>query len=296
MALAFAGVVYAMYEHDWPPGIGHVLAGEHDTEAPLGDDAVLKYLAVWLLEYSLSVDNIFVFAVVFRFFAVPRKHQHRVLFWGVLGALVLRGVMIAAGASLLHRFEWFTYIFGGALIFTAVRLLRAGDEPPNPERNLAVRLARRVFPVSRTLEGERFFTRVGGRLAITPMFLVLLVIETTDVIFAVDSIPAALGVTEDPFLVFTSNVFAILGLRSLYFALAAVMDRFHYLKASLVFVLAFIGMKMILKHHYPIPTRVALFVIVGLLSVGLAASLLRTRRIRLADQRARRAGAPRARS
>jgi len=195
-----------------------------------------------------------------------------VLFWGVLGALIMRGIMIALGAALIARFDWIIYVFGGILILTAVRMLMAGHENVEPEKNPVVRLARRMYPITPDLRGEHFFVDWNGRRAATPLFLVLLVVESTDVIFAVDSIPAIFAVTRDPFLVFTSNVFAILGLRSLYFAIAPLMDKFRYLKLSLVFVLAFVGVKMILSHHEPIPTKVSLSVIIGILSVGVLAS------------------------
>lgn len=277
LALMFNVAVYFMYEYGWPEGITDAIARDVGAAAPYGDDAALKFLAGWLVEYSLSVDNIFVFAIVFQYFRVPREYQHRVLFWGVLGALVLRGIMIGLGAALFHHFEWVTYVFGAFLLLTAVKMLTVGDQPVDPERTLAVRLARRLLPVSSHYDGDRFLTRAGGRLIATPMLLVLLVVETTDLVFAVDSIPAIFALTRDPFLVFTSNVFAILGLRSLYFALSAMMHRFEYLKASLVFILAFVGVKMLLEDLYQIPTPVSLAVIVGTLLVGVGASLLRSR-------------------
>jgi len=186
--------------------------------------------------------------------------------------------MIAAGAALIHTFDWIVYVFGALLLFTAVRMWRVGEEEVEPERNPLVKLARKLYPVTPYFEGERFFTRVGGKRAITPLFLVLLVVESTDVLFAVDSIPAIFAVTRDPFLVFTSNVFAILGLRSLYFALSGLMAQFRYLRFSLVFLLAFIGLKMILSHYYPIPTLVSLAIIVGVLAVGVLASIIGSRR------------------
>ena len=272
VALAFSVFVYFSYEHHWL-GIG-LGSGEPLT----GGHATLQYLTGWVIEYSLSLDNIFVIAVIFSYFGVGREHQHRVLFWGILGALILRGVMIAAGAALIHTFDWIVYVFGALLLFTAVRMWRVGEEEVEPERNPLVKLARKLYPVTPYFEGERFFTRVGGKRAITPLFLVLLVVESTDVLFAVDSIPAIFAVTRDPFLVFTSNVFAILGLRSLYFALSGLMAQFRYLRFSLVFLLAFIGLKMILSHYYPIPTLVSLAIIVGVLAVGVLASIIGSRR------------------
>jgi tellurite resistance protein TerC len=267
-ALAFNVGLYFMYEHHWL-GIGRELGHELS-----GRQAALQFFTGYVIEKSLSLDNIFVIALIFAYFAVPAIYQHRVLFWGVVGALVMRGVMIAAGTVLIRRFDWMVYVFGGLLLITAVKMLIVRHDNLEPERNPLVKLARRLYPVSASYQAERFFTRVDGRRAITPLFLVLLVVESSDVLFAVDSIPAIFAVTHDPFLVFTSNVFAILGLRSLYFALAAVMHRFRYVKISLVFVLVFVGVKMLLAHHHPIPTLFSLAVISGILLVGIAASVL----------------------
>lgn len=270
-ALLFNVAIYFIYEH-------HLLGiGKTGTALLSGHDAALQFFTGWLVEYSLSLDNIFVIAVIFNYFGVAREHQHRVLFWGILGAMIMRGAMIAAGTALIHRFEWVIYVFGVLLLLTAAKMLRAGDEEVDPERNPLVKLARKIYPVTPYFEGEKFFTRLDGKRAITPMFLVLLVVESTDVLFAVDSIPAIFAVTRDPFLVFTSNVFAILGLRSLFFALAGLMAQFRYLRFSLVFLLAFIGVKMLVSHHYPIPTQVSLAVIFGILLIGVLASLAATR-------------------
>jgi len=258
-------------------GTGAIQTATSVAGAPMqsvGQQALMQYLTGWLVEYSLSLDNIFVIALIFGFFKVPPAYQHRVLFWGVLGALLLRGVMIFAGAALLARFSWMTYVFGGFLLLTAVKLMLSGEGEVHPDRNWAVRIARKLYPVSREYEGQNFFTRVDGKRAMTPLFLVLLVVETTDVIFAVDSIPAIFGITRDPFLVFTSNVFAILGLRSLYFALAAVMGMFRFLKQSLVFVLAFVGVKMLMASVYHIDAILSLAIILGILGVGIAGSLI----------------------
>jgi tellurite resistance protein TerC len=243
-----------------------------------GREAGLDFLTGYVVEKSLSLDNIFVIALIFRTLQVPATSQHRVLFWGVVGALLLRGAMIAAGTALIHRFSWIIYVFGGFLILTAFRMLRVAHAKVDPEKNLLVRGARRLFPVSSTYEGERFFTHVGGRRAATPLFLSLLLVESSDVLFAVDSIPAIFAITDDPFIVFTSNVFAILGLRSLYFALAGMLGRFRYLTPSLVVVLGFVGVKMILSHHWPIPTAVSLGVIVAVLLTGVLASIAAARR------------------
>jgi tellurite resistance protein TerC len=268
LGLAFNLLVYFLYENNW---FG---VGQHVGHPLDGGTAALQFFTGFLLEYSLSLDNVFVIAIIFNYFRVPLEYQHRVLFWGVLGALIMRGIMIALGAALISRFDWIIYVFGGILILTALRMLFAGHENVEPEKNPVVRLARRLYPVTPQLHGEHFFVDWNGRRAATPLFLVLLVVESTDVIFAVDSIPAIFAVTRDPFLVFTSNVFAILGLRSLYFAIAPLMDKFRYLKLSLVFVLAFVGVKMILSHHEPIPTKISLSVIIGILAIGVLASAM----------------------
>ncbi len=269
LALAFNVVVYFLYEVNW--GGGAVVVTEHLT----GQEAAVQFLTGYLLEKSLSVDNIFVIAMIFAFFKVPLAEQHRVLFWGVLGAVVLRGVMIALGVALVERFDWIVYVFGALLIASAVKMLVMRHDNLEPDRNIAVRLTRRFYPVSDTFDGSRFFTTLAdGRRAVTPLFLALVLVETSDVLFAIDSIPAIFAVTREPFLIFTSNVFAILGLRSLYFALAGMMDKFRYLKSSLVFVLAYVGVKMMLTHHHPIPNLISLAVIGGILSVGILASIV----------------------
>ena len=268
LALAFNVLVFFLYDRNWL-GVG-VTVGQ-----PLeGRTAALQFLTGYLLEQSLSLDNVFVIALIFSYFRVPLAYQHRVLFWGILGALVMRGAMIGLGAALIARFDWIIYIFGGILILTAVRMLLAGNEEPDPEKSPVIRLARRFYPVTPEMHGERFFVQLNGRRAATPLFLVLLMVESSDVLFAVDSIPAIFAVTQDPFLVFTSNVFAILGLRNLYFAIAPLLNRFKYLKQSLVFILAFVGVKMMLAHTQPIPTITSLAMIMGILGVGILASAL----------------------
>lgn len=268
LSLVFAAAVYYIYEDNWF-GIG-VQYG-HDLR---GWEASLLFLTAYVTEKSLSLDNIFVIALIFTYFGIPSKFQHRILFWGVLGALVLRGAMIAAGVALIHRFDWITYVFGGLLILTAVKLLVDRHDNLEPDKNLVVRWVRRFVPVSNEVNSGQFFIVADGVRTATPLFIVLVMVETTDLLFAVDSIPAVFAITSDPFLVFTSNVFAILGLRSLYFALAHVMDRFRYLKMSLVFLLAYVGVKMLLVHHYKIPPEVSLSVIAGILGVGVLASIL----------------------
>lgn len=235
----------------------------------------LEFLAGYLVEKSLSVDNVFVFAMIFSYFAVPAAYQHRVLFYGILGALIFRAVFIFGGLWLIEKFAWTIYIFGVFLIVTGVKMALSKDKEVHPERNPVIRLARRMLPVTTDFVKDRFFTRADGRLYATPLFLVLLFVETTDVIFAVDSIPAIIAITKDPFIVFTSNVFAILGLRALYFALANFMKMFHYLTDGLAVLLVFIGGKM-LAHAggYKIPIGVSLGVIAVIIGVSVVASLI----------------------
>lgn len=243
-------------------------------------EAGLAFLTGYLIEKSLSVDNIFVFVLIFTYFAVPKQYQHRVLFWGIIGALLMRGVMIGLGAALIKEFHWIIYIFGAFLIFTGIRMAFHKNEELHPEDNPLIRLFRRMMPVTDSYHGDKFFIRKAGVLMATPLFLVLLMVETTDLIFAVDSIPAIFAVTQDPFLVYTSNVFAILGLRSLYFVLAGVINKFHYLKLGLSVVLTFVGVKMLLiDTAYKIPTGLSLGVVALILTVAVVASLIRDRRI-----------------
>ena len=243
-----------------------------------GEEKALEFLTGYLIEKSLSVDNLFVFLVIFSYFAVPAMYQHRVLFWGILGALVMRAIFIATGAALLTAFHWMIYVFGGFLIITGIKLLLTGHHKVEPEKNPAVRLLRRVMHVTKEYHGQRFFVRSNGRLWATPLLLVLVVVETTDVIFAVDSIPAIFAITMDPFIVYTSNVFAILGLRALYFLLAGIMDMFRYLKVGLSFVLCFVGVKMMIVDLYKIPIGVSLGVVAGILALSIFASLIAQRK------------------
>jgi len=238
-----------------------------------GGEKALEFLTGYVIEWSLSVDNLFVFLVIFSYFAVPPIYQHRVLFWGILGALVLRAIFIATGTALLTNFHWMIYVFGGFLIFTGIKLLFAGEEKIDPEKNPAVRLVRRFMNVTPDYHGQQFFIRKDGRLWATPLLLVLIVVETTDVIFAVDSIPAIFAITLDPFIVYTSNVFAILGLRALFFLLAGVMDMFRYLKVGLSFVLCFVGIKMVIVDFYKIPIGISLGVVAGILGISILASM-----------------------
>jgi tellurite resistance protein TerC len=242
----------------------------------MGREAGLAYFTGYVIEKALSVDNIFVFVVIFSTFRVPARYQHRVLFWGVLGALIMRGAMIVAGTYLIHQFHWVLYVFGGLLVVTGIRMAMQDDHAVDVESNVATRLLRRCMPVTDTYHGQRFFVResVAGRLrlAATPLFAVLVLVETTDVIFAVDSIPAIFAITQDPFIVYSSNVFAILGLRALYFLLADVIDRFHYLKLGLSVVLIFVGVKMLAADFYKVPIVASLAVIMLVLSASIVFS------------------------
>lgn len=246
----------------------------------LGRVTALEYLTGYLIEKALSVDNIFIFVLIFSYFSVPARYQHRILFWGVLGALVMRGLMIGIGAYLISRFHWVIYIFGGFLVVTGIRLATRREYGIEPEANPVLRVVRRLVPITTRYHAEHFFVREpirpGGpeRLVATPLFVVLVLVETTDLIFALDSIPAIFAITQDAFIVYTSNVFAILGLRALYFLLAGVMGKFHYLKLGLALVLVFVGLKMLVSSVWPIPIGISLGVIAGVLAISVAASLL----------------------
>ncbi len=313
LGLSFTVLVYYGYEHhiaglglkgDTIDAIGMTDEQRESGKLPIvtGSKAAVRYLTAYVVEKSLSVDNIFVIVMIFAFFGVPQIYQHRVLFWGILGALIMRGAMIALGAKLIHEFHWILYIFGALLIYTAYKMLFMESDEVNPNHNIVVKLTRRFFPVTHNYHGQYFVVKAGGdraklaatpgakhevdhafdnappgKLFLTPLALALVIVETTDLIFAVDSIPAVFAVTADPFLVFTSNVFAILGLRSLYFALAGMMDKFRYLKVSLAIVLAFVGTKMLLAHWIkPILGEnmnfVLLGVVLGILTTGVVAS------------------------
>ena len=319
LGLGFAGFIYAGYENHWM-GLG--LTEDRMTTAPVpveglglvynrGGDAAIKYITGYLVEKSLAVDNIFVIAMLFGFFAVPQIYQHRVLFWGILGALLMRGVMIALGAQLLQRFTWIIYVFGGFLILTGVKMLLLKSDETDPNQNIVVRFTRKIWPVTERFHGEHFFVRAGsdasheaatpgaareidrvvdaartGALLATPLFLALVMVEVTDLIFAVDSIPAIFAITTDPFLVFTSNVFAILGLRSLYFALAGMIDELRYLKVSLAVVLMVVGVKMMT--HTFLKTILGenfnlylLGLVLMILAIGVVASLIASKREQL---------------
>lgn len=301
LAMLFTVFVYFAYEHHWfHLGTQAVAAGapeqphdEHhgpewlDIRLPIepeteegeneglptsGRDAATMFFTGYLVEQSLSMDNIFVIALILTFFQVPAAYQHRVLFWGILGALIMRGVMIGAGSALIEYFNWVIYIFGALLIFTAYKMFRSEGEKVDFEKTRLVKMARKVFRVHPGFVQDWFFVKLDGKWAVTPLFLSLVIIEGTDLLFAIDSIPAVFGITRDPFLVFTSNVFAILGLRSLYFALADLLDKFHHLKYSLVAILAFVGFKMLIHYYIGISPLVSLGVIAAMLGAGVAAS------------------------
>jgi tellurite resistance protein TerC len=239
-----------------------------------GQEKALEFLTGYVIEKALSVDNLFVFIVIFSYFSVPAMYHHRVLFWGILGALVMRAIFIAGGVALLNSFHWMIYVFGGFLILTGIKMLFAGDEEVHPEKNPVLRLLKRLMPVTKEYHGQSFFIRDGGKLWATPLLLVLVVVETTDVIFAVDSIPAILAITTDPFIVYSSNVFAILGLRALYFLLSGILDKFRYLKVGLSLVLCFVGVKMVVVDIYKIPIGLSLAMVAGILAVSMLASVL----------------------
>jgi len=259
--------------------IGLALAFNVFVYLRMGEQLALQFLTGYIIEKALSVDNLFVFIVIFGFFAVPKQHQHRVLFWGVLGALVLRAVFIFVGVALISTFHWMIYLFGAFLIYTGVKILLGKEgETVDVSKSGLVRLFRRVVPMTESYDGPHFVSRVAGRARATPLLLVLVLIESSDVIFALDSIPAVLAISTDPFIVYTSNIFAILGLRNLYFVLANFMDRFEYLKVGLGLVLAFVGAKMAASGYYDLPIGVSLGVVAALLGGSVAYSLWHARR------------------
>jgi len=274
LSLLFSGIIYWLYAYQ------HIDNLENYTP----NNAFWKYIQGYLLELSLSVDNIFVIAVIFRSFSIPQKYQHRVLFWGIIGAIVFRAVMIFFGIWLINKIDWITYIFGAFLIYTAFNMAFSKEESEfNPKESRIFRMMRKVIPVTKGIHGQNLFVRKFGVWAATPLFLALIIIEFTDILFALDSIPAVLAITEDPFIVFSSNIMAILGLRSMYFFLANIMDKFSYLKYSLAVILVFVGIKMIL-HHYleklnlEIPEGLSLGIIVVSLASGVLFSLYKNRR------------------
>lgn len=285
IAVLFSVLVYFLYGHNWLGWDDFYTRQTNPDTHITGGKAMQLYLLAYVLELSLSVDNMFVIATIFAYFRIPTLYQHRVLIWGIMGALILRGIMIGIGAVLLAKFHWTIYIFGILLIGTAIKMMLTGESELHPDRNFAVRLARKFYPVKTELDGQKFFVierdAAGvARRFITPLFLALILVETTDVMFAIDSIPAVFGITSDPFIVFTSNVFAICGLRSLYFALAGLMDKFRYLKPSLAILLAYIGVKMMWNgyfHEQPdrkIDDMLSMIIVGSILAVGIIASLV----------------------
>lgn len=237
------------------------------------EERAMSFFTGYILEKSLSMDNIFVMIMIFSYFEVPAKYQHKVLFWGILGALVMRVAFILTGIELIHRFHWLIYIFGAFLVITGIRMIISGDAKIEPEKNPLIRLARKIFPFTQSFQGDKFFLRKAGRLMATPLLLVVILIEATDLVFAVDSIPAILAISDDPYIVYTSNVFAILGLRSLYFALAGIEKYFVYLKFGLSAILVYVGVKMCIVDLYKIPVNLSLIIIVFILTISILASI-----------------------
>lgn len=264
IALGFSGVIW------WLFSAGHV-------DNPTGltpDNAVLKYITGYLIELSLSIDNVFVIAVIFRAFSIPDLYQHRVLFWGILGAVVFRALMIVFGVALINQFDWIVYVFGAFLIFTAYKMLKSDDTEFNPKDSIVFKKLRRVLPFTAIMDGEKFFIKRMGKRIATPLFMALIIIEFTDILFALDSIPAILAITADPFIVFSSNILAILGLRSMYFLISNMLNKFRFINYSLVVILVYVGLKLIFSHHVDIPEWLSLAVIGLSLVGGIVASIM----------------------
>lgn len=262
VAMAFSGVIY------WLFSAGLV---ENHTEIS-ASRAVLKYITGYLIELSLSIDNVFVIAVIFSAFAIPPKYQHRVLFWGILGAIVFRALMIFFGVALINKFDWIIYVFGAFLLYTSFKMLRSDEDDFNPKDSVIFKYVEKIFPVTTKMEGHDFFIVENAKRAATPLFLALIVIELTDILFALDSIPAILAITADPYIVFTSNIFAILGLRSMFFLISRMLSKFRFINYSLVVILAFVGLKMIFSHFIELPEWLSLGVILLSLAGGIIAS------------------------
>ncbi len=263
IALLFSGVIYWLFSN------GMV---ENPTQLS-AETATLKYITGYLIELSLSIDNVFVIAVIFNSFAIPAKYQHRVLFWGILGAIVFRALMILFGVALINKFDWIVYVFGVFLLFTAYKMATSSDTDFNPKNSKVYKYIRKVFPITHKIDGENFFIKRMGVKAATPLFIALLIIELTDILFALDSIPAILAITADPFIVFSSNILAILGLRSMYFLISRMLQKFRYINYSLVAILSFVGIKMLISHHVEIPEWLSLTVIALALLGGVLASV-----------------------
>ncbi|WP_405327398.1 TerC family protein [Leeuwenhoekiella sp. LLG6367-2.1] len=262
IAMAFSGIIYWLFNAELIENPTNISA----------NTAVLKYITGYLIELSLSIDNVFVIAVIFSSFAIPAKFQHRVLFWGILGAIIFRALMIVFGVALINKFEWIIYVFGAFLLFTAYKMLKSEDDYI-PQESTVYKFVKKLFPITNTIEGHAFFLVENGRKAATPLFLALIVIELTDILFALDSIPAILAITADPFIVFSSNILAILGLRSMYFLISRMLQKFRYINYSLVVILAFVGLKMIFSHMIEVPEWLSLAVIILALAGGIIASV-----------------------
>jgi len=263
IALSFSGVIYWLFANG--------MVNNPTDLSP--NNAVLKYITGYLIELSLSVDNIFVIAVIFASFKIPPKYQHRVLFWGILGAIVFRAIMIFFGVALITRFEWIIYVFGVFLLYTAFKMLKGEEVEFNPKKSFVFRQIKKIYPITGSIQGEHFFVKRIGIKAATPLFVALIVIELTDILFALDSIPAILAITADPFIVFSSNILAIMGLRSMYFLISRMLDKFRYINYSLVVILAFVGLKMLASHYFHLPEWVSLTVISAALIGGVISSL-----------------------
>ena len=264
VAMAFSGVIYWLFDGN------HIANPTNLTPSK----AVIKYITGYLIELSLSVDNVFVIAVIFSSFSIPPLYQHRVLFWGILGAIVFRALMIIFGVALITKFEWIIYVFGVFLLYTAFKMLKSNEEEFDPRNSFIFKQVKKIFPISTKLHGHDFFIRKMGIRAATPLFVALIVIELTDILFALDSIPAILAITADPFIVFSSNILAILGLRSMYFLISRMLEKFKYINYSLVVILAFVGIKMLLSHYVEFPEWLSLGVIALALIGGVAASMM----------------------
>lgn len=265
LGVLFSGMIFLIYSNQWIEISAH-------TKSPM--EAAIQYLTGYIIELTLSIDNIFVIAIIFKSFRIPLKYQHRVLFWGILGALIFRGLMIVFGVLLIQQFSWTTYVFGGFLIFTAIKMAVTDEESEfDPKKSMIYKLVRKMIPVTGRIDGQKFIIRKRGMAIATPLFLALVLIEFTDVLFALDSIPAILGITTDPFLVFSSNIFAILGLRSMYFFIANMLDSFHYLKHSLTVILIYVGIKLILSNHYHLSIGLSLGVILVSITAGILLSI-----------------------
>ena len=273
IALSFNVLVYFIYENNW-----FELASHSNHVVNAGKNAALEFFTGYIIELSLSFDNVFVIAMLFAYFKIPQQYQHRVLFWGILGALISRGAMIITGAALVQKFDWIMYIFGALLIFSALKMIFGKENEFDADKNKLVRLVRKVCPISKEFDGNKFFTRIDGKRALTPLMVALIVIEATDILFAVDSIPAIFVITKDPFIVITSNVFAILGLRSMYFVLVSMLNKFRYLQKSLIILLLFIGVKMLLMEVWHLPVQISLIIIVLILGGGMVVSVYKDRK------------------